>query len=275
MKTRTAFTLIELLVVIAIIAILASMLLPALSRAKSKAQEIRCVSNFKGLTLGWKLYIDDHDDGLPPNQANRGDGGGIDRQRWRSDQSWVEGNAYTDTTDEGIRKGLIFDYTRSTKIYKCPADRSTVRDQGNIPRWRSVAMSVTMNFEPDPVRNRLNGYDHCWHKEESQIVVPPPSQAFVFIDIHENSISDSIYSLTVPGFPPGNDLWKWLEFPAARHNDGGAISFADGHAVTWHWQEPNTLQAARKPPWLFRVSAQPNDRDLKRFIEAARPSDPD
>jgi prepilin-type processing-associated H-X9-DG protein len=134
-------------------------------------------------------------------------------------------------------------------------------------------MSVTMNFEPDPVRNRLKGYDHCWHKE-SQIIVPPPSEAFVFIDIHENSISDSIYSLTVPGYPPGNDLWTWLEFPADRHNDGAAISFADGHAVTWHWRESNTLQAARRPPWLFRVPARPNDRDLKRFIEAARPADP-
>jgi len=151
MKTSRAFTLIELLVVIAIIAILAAQLLPALSRAKSKAQESRCCSNLNQLQLGWRLCIDDHSDYLLPNHSDRLHSRGRDTRR--SDESWILGNAYTDATDAGIRAGLLFPYTRSPGIYRCPADKTTVRDQGRIPRHWIVTMGVSMNFEPNPDRN--------------------------------------------------------------------------------------------------------------------------
>ncbi|MBM3882398.1 MAG: type II secretion system protein [Verrucomicrobia bacterium] len=272
MKAIRAFTLIELLVVIAIIAILASLLLPALGRARGKAQATQCLGNFRQLNLVWRIYIDDHDGRLPPNHSDRVQRG-VNRDTERSDESWVLGNAYTDGTDAGIRQGLLFDYTRSPRIYKCPADKSTVRDKGKTPRHRSVTMSVTMNFEPNPLRNDLDGYDKCWRKE-SEITLPSPSGAFLFVDTHEHSISISAFTLKVPGYPayPSPPLWTWIEFPAARHNKGATVSFADGHTETWQWREPNTLNIAREKPWiLLRDAVKPYDDDLARFIKAARP----
>jgi len=273
MKAHRACTLIELLVVIAIIAILAGLLLPTLSRAKSMAREVNCRSNLGQLGLGWKLYINDNEDRLPPNHSDRVARGGPDRDRERSDESWVLGNAFTDETDEGIRQGVLFRYTEHPRVYRCPSDKSTVRDRGQKPRWWSATMSVTMNFEPDPVRNDLSAYDKCWHKE-SAITLPSPSQAFVFVDTHQDSISGSMFTLNVPGDPvyPGPNLWRWIEFPAVRHNQGATVSFADGHTDTWHWQEQNTRSIALQGAWILGADAvAPNDRDLARFIKAARP----
>jgi len=123
------------------------------------------------------------------------------------------------------------------------------------------------------VRNDLGAYGKCCRRE-SEITLPAPSGAFVFADTHEHSISCSPFTLRVPGYPafPSPPLWTWIEFPAARHNQGATVSFADGHAETCHWREPNTLRIAREPPWiLFRDAAEPYGRDLARFIKAARP----
>jgi prepilin-type processing-associated H-X9-DG protein len=198
---------------------------------------------------------------------------GVNRDTERSDESWVLGNAYTDETDAGIRQGVLFPYTQSPGIYKCPADKSTVRDEGKTPRHWSVTMSVAMNFEPNPARNDLDTYRWCWRKE-SEITLPSPSGAFVFVDTHEHSISDSPVTLKVPGYPafPRPPLWRWIEFPATRHNQGATVSFADGHAETWHWVEQNTLNIAKGKPWIWlRDAVEPYDKDQGRFIKASRP----
>src|SRR5437764_1233315 len=170
-----AFTLIELLVVIAIIAILASILLPALARAKSKAQSIRCLNNIKQLQLCWHLYALDNNGQLAPNGWGRGLGTG-GRGYINPAPSWLPDNAFQDTTDTNIHNGLLFNYSGSVGIYKCPADKSSVQDQGAIPRFRSVSMSIYMNCFPGPI---------CWHKE-SDITLPAPSQAFVIGEEHED-----------------------------------------------------------------------------------------
>src|SRR5436309_9253890 len=154
-----AFTLIELLVDIAIISILAALLLPALAKAKMKAQQIGCLNNYRQLQFCWQMYCDDNQDTLPANEAIN-----ISYNRAALSvgaNSWLQGNAWTDTSLTNIQRGVLFKYNQSVNIYKCPADTSTVLDQGQIPRTRSVAMSMYMNVRPNPADSDSR---KCWHK---------------------------------------------------------------------------------------------------------------
>jgi prepilin-type N-terminal cleavage/methylation domain-containing protein/prepilin-type processing-associated H-X9-DG protein len=265
--SRSAFTLIELLVVIAIIAILAALLLPSLSKAKIKGQGVACTANLKQLQLCWQLYPDDNADSLPGNTAlNPGDLS--NRGAWTADPvSWLQGNAWTDTTPTNLQRGVLYHYNQSLGIYRCPADRSTVLDQGIVPRNRSVSMSMYMNFRTE----RDNpGYELCWHRL-GQIQRPGPSQAAVFIEEHEKSIQQSAFGINAPNSLTlfNSSLWTWISFPATRHNNAGALSFADGHVETWHWREGNTAQIAAQNDWLVVKPAVANtDRDLGRFFQA-------
>lgn len=250
---RGGFTLIELLVVIAIIAILAGMLLPALSKAKSKASQTQCLSNYRQLNLAWLLYVDDFRDELPPNETILTGG----RQGANATaRTWVVGNAYTDLTTTNIQKGLLFPYNRSVGIYKCPADNSTVLDRGRVRRTRSVSMNAYMNDTPDP-RDRS-----CWHKL-SQIVRPAPSQAYVFLDEHEHSIENARFVVTQPG------EWLWVDFPGVRHAGALTLSFADGHAESWKLISPDSKRIGKMPPWIQSQTVKAGDVDLRRFHEGA------
>jgi prepilin-type N-terminal cleavage/methylation domain-containing protein/prepilin-type processing-associated H-X9-DG protein len=260
------FTLIELLVVIAIIAILAALLLPALSGAKTKAHAVACSGNLKQLQICWHLYTEDNAEKLPGNTAlNPGDIS--HREAWTADPlSWLQGNAWTDATLDNLQKGVLYGYNKSAAIYRCPADRSTVRDQGVQLRNRSVSMSMYMNFRTIP---NEPGYDLCWHNL-GQIQRPGPSSAAVFIEENEKSIQQSAFGINAPDKLTlfDSSLWTWISFPAMRHNNAGLLSFADGHVEGWRWREGNTLQLAQLNDWLVVKPGVPGtDRDLSRFFK--------
>ena len=239
LRCNPGFTLIELLVVIAIIAILAAMLLPALSRAKAKALGIACLNNLRQLQFCYQFYVDDNRNLLPLNHGS---------PTTASTNCWVVGDAKRDTSVTNIQNGVLFQYNRSVAIYKCPADLSKTLPPIVVPRTRSYSIDFALSGGDD---TSLYGVARF-----NDIVNPSPVKKSVFWDEQEDSIDNGGIGI----FPAVN--WSWWNLPASRHARGCTLSFADGHSELWKWRGTSVLTFTS-----YGQAAPVNDVDLRRTQE--------
>jgi len=272
-RTRPpGFTLIELLAVMAVIAILAALVMPALSRARERANAIACLNNSRQLALANQLYVDEHDSFLPYNLVLAG-------TSYRTNLNWANDVMTRDlssdnTNTDTIASASLGPYvSRNTGVFRCPSDRSmsaVQNEAGWDHRIRSYSMNAMIGNVGKYLANgeNINNPNYQQYLKISQIL--RPSDIYVFLDEHPDSIDDGYFlnkDSSVSGYPVGSDQsvppgsQEWLHLPASYHNKNAAFSFADAHSEFHRWVDPETVRPIQpNVPFLpVEVTSDGND----------------
>ena len=273
--SSSAFTLIELLVVIAIIAILAALLLPALSKAKLKTQGIQCMNNHRQLALAWRMYAEDNADVLPYATATP-------NSRY-APFSWVQGvmdynpgNASNWDVNQDIKKSPMWQYCgNSVGIWKCPADQSRVTPSSGpfagqtVPRVRSMAMSIWVGGwkHEDGSVTDADCSGPLWrvYSKLSDMVRPGPVKTWVLMDEREDRINFGNAFTDMTGYPDLPASWRFhYDYPGSYHGRAAGFSFADGHAEIKKWVDYRTVPPIQKgAAWnATEYVASPRNQDI-------------
>ncbi len=265
-RNRTGgFTLIELLVVVAIIAILASMLLPALGKAKLKTQGIQCMNNHRQLCLAWRMYADDNRDLLlyaseypwdPSTFAGAWVTGTLD---------FNPGNPSNWDPNQDITKSPMWPYCgKSLAIWKCPADKSAVTVNGELkPRVRSMSMNVFLGGWGGTDGNWGPVFsDYIIYTKVPQLIVPGFSKVFVFLDMREDSIDMGNFGPRMAGWPDQPSQYGFYDLPGMYHHRACGFSFADGHSEIHRWRDDRTMPPLVPGGLIWDSYNSPGNQDV-------------